>query len=209
MNLVNRRNIAIVLILIGLAALIFGLWILIGLFWPQSQDDLNLPEADRSLTLQESRPQIFELETAITGTSTFDEKVLGSDETEAVNRANSVVARMGSGSSHNGFMGYSDVMIDGTPRFQNFLKEQQLNMQRVYPPDGDVFGFTTRIVSSSVVEGGNGADKIAVKIQAQVADDKGDKFNPVNVRYEEHLVTLLRQSDGKFLVDYIESKQLN
>lgn len=208
MNLFERRNIAIVLIILGLIALGFGLWLLIGMFWPQgTSTGPNLPAAGNNLTItpgNKTPPRTISAPVLVQGTSTPESPpIQSSDMREAINFASDAVARMGSGSSQTGFLGYNDVLLMGTTRFQNYVRQEQKDMQTAHPATGPAYGVTTRVVSSKLVEGTDGADKAVVKIQAQTSIDAGDRGNPVSVNYYEYTVTLLRQTSGNYLIDEI------
>jgi hypothetical protein len=206
----QRKILALILIIIGIIAFLFGAWLLYGLLFGGSDSDLNLPEAgqDLNVTSREVVPQTYEAPVVIEGDSNFDETARGADLTEAINMANSVVSRMGSGTSQDGFLGYDDVMVDATPKFQAYLASEQLRMANDHPSTGELYGITTRVVSSKVISGANGTDRIVVLVQTQKAIDAGNRAKPTNVIYEEHQVSLLRQVNGEYLIDFIETKSV-
>ncbi|MBU2566491.1 hypothetical protein KKG46_02930 [Patescibacteria group bacterium] len=211
MKLTTRRNIAILLILIGLVALGFGLWILWQSFFSKPSGDLNLPGKGDLVTTSKDKPEpkIIELPTTIEGTSTLTATDQASDITEAINKARDVIGRMGSGMSQDGFKGYEDALLYGTQRFKTYVLQEQQRMRIEHPAEGPAYGMTTRIVSADLVRGQNGGDEIVVKIQSQVTIDAGDRGKPMSVYYEEKNVTLTRQVNGEYLVDYMETKSLN
>jgi len=212
MNLFQRRNIAILLIILGLIALGFGLWLLISMFLPQNQNgsNMNLPGAGTDLSVtpgNRQAPRTISAPVVVQGTSTPETApVKSSDVRDAINLATDVVARMGSGSSQSGFLGYDDVMLSGTARFQDFAKQQRQALQTAHPATGATYGVTTRVVSNKVVSGDEGSDAIMILVQAQRTEDAGDRGLPTSVSYYEYTVTLLRQTDGKYLVDEITYK---
>ena len=210
MPLINRRNTAVILIIIGLVALGFGLWILFGMFWPAktpTSDTNNV--APLTATPRAPVPKTYAAPVIVQGNSTAGEDARGTDVLEATNRASDAVSRMGSGSSQSGFLGYEDAMIDGTDKFQIQMHKEQQALRNLYPSTGAAYGLTTRVVSTDLVEGKNGADKIVIKVKAQQAADSGDRSQTTDITYWEYQVTLLRQADGKYLVDEITSQQVN
>ena len=208
MKLTTRRNIAILLILIGLIALGFGLWILWKSFFSNPSGDLNLPGKGDLVTTSKDKPEpkTIELPTNnVVGTSTLTAVDRSSDITESINRARDVVARMGSGMSQDGFKGFDDALVYGTQRFQEYLLQEKRQMQINHPAGGPAYGMTTRVVSADLVRGVNGGDEIVVKVQTQVSVDTGDRGKPMSVYYEEKMVTLKRQPAGDYLVDFIQT----
>lgn len=210
----QRKFFAIILIIIGIAAFLLGAWLLYGLLFGGDEQGggPNLPEAgtDLSVTGREvPEPQTFEAPVVVEGESTFDSTATGSDITEARNLAADTVARIGSGTSQNGFLGYEDAMSAATPKMRSYLASKQLEMQQFHPKDGELHGITTRVIASKVLEGGNGDNTIIIEIQTQKAVDNGDRAKPVEVIYEKHEVTLVRQEGGKYLVDYISTELLD
>lgn len=204
---------AIIMIIIGLAAFIFGAWLLWGLLFGGDEDGgLKLPGAGSDLTVTEREvpePQTYEAPVVIEGDSEFDATARASDLTEAQNLASDTIARIGSGTSQNGFLGYEDAMNAATPKLQAYLQSEQLRMQNEHPPEGELYGVTTRVIAADVIRGENGSDEIKVELQTQKAIDKGNRAEPVEVIYEKHVVTLLRQPTGEYLVDYITTEELD
>ena len=208
----NRKIFALILIIIGILAFLFGAWLLYGLLFGKPKSDLNLPGAGNDLNVnsrQVVEPQTYEAPVLVEGDSSFTDTSRGSDLTEAVNLASDTVARIGSGTSQNGFLGYSDAMTSGTPKFQAYLQTEQLKMKQIHPASGDLYGVTTRSVSSKVIEGENGSTSIKVLIQTQKAEDAGNRAEPTNVFYEKNEVTLVRQATGEYLIDFIKTDILD
>ncbi len=208
MNLFQRRNIAIALIIIGLIALGFGLWLLIGMFFPNvTGNEPNLPQAGNNLTItpgNKPEPRTIAAPVLVQGTSTPDSKpIQSSDMREAVNQASDAVARMGSGSSQTGFLGYEDVMLVSTERFSQFAKSEQSRIRTEHPATGPAYGVTTRVVSSKLVEGSEGSAKAVVELQAQRTEDAGDRGKPTAVNYYKYTVTLVRQTSGAYFIDEV------
>ncbi len=208
----NRKIFALILIIIGILAFLFGAWLLYGLLFGKPSSNLNLPGAGNDLNVnsrQIPEPQTYEAPVVIEGDSNFNNTSRGTDLTEAQNLASDTVARIGSGTSQNGFLGYSDAMAAGTPKFQAYLQTEQLKMKQMHPMNGDLYGVTTRSVSSKVLDGENGASEIMVLIQTQKAEDAGNRAEPTNITYEKHEVTLLRQAGGDYLIDFIKTEILD
>lgn len=213
MKTIQRRILAIIMIIIGLVAFIFGAWLLWGLLFGGGESRLpELPEAGKDMAVTERdvpEPKTYEAPVMIEGESEFDELATASDLTEARNLAVDTIARIGSGTSQDGFLGYEDAMNSATPKLQAFLRSEQLKMKKEFPTEGELYGITTRVIASDVLEGGNGDDRLVIAIQTQKAIDKGNRAEPVEIVYEKHEVTLLRQADGEYLVDYISTEILN
>lgn len=209
----NQRKIfALILVIIGILAFLFGAWLLYGLLFGKSDSGLNLPGAGTDLNVNSREvpePQTYSAPVVVEGDSNFDAAARGTDITEAVNLASDTVARIGSGTSQNGFLGYSDALAAGTAKFQAYLESEQLRMKQLHPMQGDLYGVTTRSVSSKVLEGENGAEMIVVLIQTQKAEDAGDRSKPTNVTYEKHEVTLIRQATGEYLIDFIKTESVD
>ncbi|MFA6447679.1 MAG: hypothetical protein WCW31_05540 [Patescibacteria group bacterium] len=205
MQLFNRRVSAVLLIVLGLALLGFGIWIIASMFF--SKAPVQQP-ANQTNVYQKPAPKIYAAPVTLTGTSTSPSNAKSSDAQEAVNKASTVVSRFGSGTSADGFLGYSDVMIDGTDNFKTQMLAEQKSMQQAHPVTGPLYGITTRIVSSDVVQGKNGEDKFVVKVSAQKAVDSGDRSKPTLVSYMQYMVMLAKQN-GTLLVDSISEQVIN
>ncbi len=205
----QRKIFAIILILIGILALGFGLWLLYGMIFGGPKDELELPQAGNNLNVTSRdipEPQTYEAPVLAQGDSTFDETARGQDVVEATNRAVFVVSLIGSGTSQNGFLGYSDAMSYSTARFQDYLRTQQQEMKEYHPMNGDLYGITTKVLSSKVLSGENGSQTIVIELQAQVAEDAGDRSRPTKVYYKKFEVTMQKQTDGRFFVDYLQEQ---
>jgi len=208
MEIFNRRRIAIFLLALGVLLLIYGAWILAGLLWPK-RPGAQQPAAPAQIEIVQRAPAhtptTIALPTNVQGTSTLldvqNAKVPALSE--SVRRAESVVSRMGSGTSQDGFLGYDDVMMDGTYRFREYLVQEKARMIGSHPAGGPLYGVTTRVVSSSVTEGTAESSRIAVTIQAQKAEDAGDRSKPTGISYIQAKVVFLKQSNGNHLVDEI------
>jgi hypothetical protein len=205
----QRKIFAIILILIGILALGFGLWLLYGMIFGGPKDELVLPQAGNNLNVTSRdipEPQTYEAPVLAQGDSTFDETARGQDVVEATNRAVFVIGLIGSGTSQNGFLGYSDAMSYATTRFQSYLQTQQREMREYHPMNGDLYGITTKVLSSKVLSGENGSQTIVIELQAQVAEDAGDRSRPTKVYYKKFEATMQKQADGRFFVDYLQEE---
>ncbi|MDD2785891.1 MAG: hypothetical protein PHS79_03290 [Patescibacteria group bacterium] len=200
--LLNRRRIALVLIVLGLLLLGFGAWILVGLLWPKTPGD-QTANREPQIVQRDTQPQprTIALPTTVQGTSTGALTGEVSSIQDSLRKAGSVVSRMGSGTNQDGFLGYNDAMSDGTVSFRSYLTNEQRRLVEGHPLSAGLYGMTTRVVASSVVSGTEGAASIVVKVQSQKVEDAGDRSKPTNVSYEESTVTLLKQTDGAYLVD--------
>jgi len=205
----QRKIFAIILIIIGILALGFGLWLLYGMIFGGSESQLNLPQASNQLNVTSREipePQTFEAPILAQGDTTFDETARGQDVVEATNRAIFVAGLIGSGTSQNGFLGYTDAMTYSTARFRDYLRTQQREMQEYHPMDGDLYGITTKVLSSKVLSGENGSQSMVIELQAQVAEDAGNRSKPTKVYYKKIEVTMQKQADGRFFVDYLREE---
>ncbi len=203
----QRKILAIILILIGLLALGFGLWLLYGMIFGDAENQLDLPQAGNQLNVtsrEVPEPQTYKAPIVVQGDSTFDETARGQDVVEATNRAVFVVGLIGSNTSQSGFLGYSDAMAYSTTRFQEYLRTQQQEMREYHPMDGDLYGITTKVLSSQVLSGENGSQTIVIELQAQVAEDAGDRSRPTKVYYKKFEATMQKQADGRFFMDYLQ-----
>lgn len=196
---------AFVLIILGLLLLGLGVWILIGMFWPKGTTTPGNREPQAVQRDLKSAPRTIALSTTIQGTSTAEQanQQIVSPFQEAKRRAESVVSRMGSGTSQDGFLGFEDVMQDGTTNFQGYLRTEQARLKALHPASGPLYGITTRVVASSVDQGQEGDEKVVIKVQAQVVEDAGDRSKSTKVSYEDVLVTFQKQAGGQYLVDQI------
>jgi hypothetical protein len=210
MPIFDRRRMALSLIIFGVLLLAFGIWILAGMIWPKKPSDgTREPQAiQRDIKPQ---PQTIALQPKVQGTSTAEQVSTQqvSQFAEAKRRAESVVSRIGSGTSQDGFLGYDDAMQDGTASFQNYLKAEQNSLRTQHPASGPLYGITTRAIASSIIEGKDGDEKVVMKVQAQKVEDAGDRSKPTNVSYEDVQVTFQKQPGGKYLVDDIRFSPSN
>ncbi len=206
MNTITRRRLAVILILLGLIALVFGIWTIIGLFLDGGSEQ-NLPGVGTPTvkSREQPEPQTFVAPVTVEGDSSATAETPSSDIREAINKAKIVVERMWSGASPDGFRGFEDVQMDGTNRFIGYIKTLQREWQSRYPADGAPFGMTTRVISADVSEGEEGSDRIVIRVQSQRVEDAGNPSEPTAIIYEEHMVTLLRESGEKYLVDEIRT----
>lgn len=196
---------ALVLIILGLLLLGFGVWVLVGMFWPKGTTAPGNREPQAIQRDIKPAPRTIALSTNVQGTSTAEQsgQIAVSPLSEAKRRAESVVSRMGSGTSQDGFLGYEDVMLDGTANFQTYLRAEQAKLKSLHPASGPLYGVTTRVVASNVDQGQEGDEKVVIKVQAQVVEDAGDRSKSTKVSYEDVLVTFQKQAGGQYLVDQI------
>ena len=117
------------------------------------------------------------------------------------NSARTVVERVGSGTSGNGFLGYRDALTSMTANGQAALLAEQQRMQEEHPATGPAFGISTRVASSNLTQGQAGDARLIVTVQAVQAQDAGLPSQPVKVMGKQILVTFIRQADGGYLAD--------
>lgn len=200
--LLNRRRVALTLIVLGLLLLGFGVWILVGMLWPKNPGDQTANREPQIVQRDtQSQPRTISLPTSVQGTSTGASAGKVSSIQDALRKAASVVSRIGSGTNQDGFLGYNDAMTDGTLNFNAYLAGEQKRLVDEHPITGGLYGITTRVVATNVVSGTEGSETIVVKVQSQKVEDAGDRAKPTGVSYQESTVTLLRQSDGMYSVE--------
>ena len=204
--ILNRRRLALFLIGFGILLLAFGIWILAGMLWPKKPADTTGNREPQAVQRDiKPQPQTIALVPKVQGTSTAEQ--VGAQKVsalqEAKRTAESVVSRMGSGTSQDGFLGYDDAMQNGTASFQEYLKAEQGSLRAQHPSAGALYGITTRVIASSITEGSEGDAKVVVKVQAQKVEDAGDRSKPTNISYEEVNVTFQKQLNGQYLVNDI------
>lgn len=156
-------------------------------------------------------PQTYALPTTVQGTSTAPQVLeqRSFSEQDVLLKAEAVVSRMGSGTSQDGFLGYMDVMIDGTPSFRSHLEDQRRQTMERYPATGPLFGITTITASKDLIEGKIGNDKLVVKVLSVRYEDAGDRTKPIVTYNQESLVTLLKQADGSYLVSNVTTEKMD
>lgn len=196
----ERRSKLLILIGIGLLLLAIGLWILFQPFLPQSQQPPALPETatpNTNVTTPTTAPVVRP-----------PSQPTSPDLKQVEDLAASFVAREGSGSSAQGFLGYTDVLLNATPSYRETLKAEQLAMQRAHPAAGPWFGVVTRVVSTDSKGVVAGSSPISILVQVQRAEDAGNPSAPTSVTYQEATVTLEKQSTGGYLVSNVVWKTI-
>jgi len=195
----ERRTKFIILILIALAILAFGIWYLFTPFFRTVQQPPALPnEVTPSTTL----PPTSTIPTAGGSTQTTP-----TDVKRIQDQAGIFVARLGSGTNNEGFSGYTDVLINATPAYQDVLRAQQRALLAAHPTTRP-YGILTRVVATSIVSATAGAPEMTFRVQAQQAEDAGDPTKPTAVLYKEATVTFQKQSDGGYLVSNVVWKDI-
>ncbi|MBI4139315.1 hypothetical protein HY479_04185 [Candidatus Uhrbacteria bacterium] len=195
----EKRTKLILLIIGALILLLIGLWILFQPFLPKL-----LPAQPPGLPGAVSPGGAPPVQTPLTGKPT----TIPQDIKQLEDLAAAIVSRVGSGSSANGFQGYDDVLINATPVFRETLRSRQQEMQRAHPANGPAYGIVTRVVSIDSRAAVSGADIIPFTVQAQQAEDAGNPAQPTRVSYTEVTVTFEKQSDGTYLLDNLEWKDI-
>ncbi len=212
MQLLTRRRIALFLIILGLLFLIIGAYFLIKQLWPQTRTPaVSDQPRDVQIVDRQVEPQTYALPTTVQGTSTAPQVLeqRSFSEQDVLLKAEAVVSRMGSGTSQDGFLGYLDVLIDGTPAFRSDIENQRKQMMEQYPASGPLFGITTITASKALSQGKIGDDKLTVKVLSVRYEDAGDRTKPIVSYNQESLVTLLKQTDGSYLVSQVTTKKMD
>ncbi|MEK7655528.1 MAG: hypothetical protein AAB386_02530 [Patescibacteria group bacterium] len=193
----EKRNKLILLILVALILLAIGIWILLKPFLSTPEQPPTLPTGVIPSGVQPTIP---------TGGSV--PVVTPQDVKELEDLASAIVARIGSGSSMNGFKGYEDVLINATPSFQQKLTSEQQAMQKKHPVSGSAFGMVTRVVAVDSKSAVSGADVMPIILQVQQAEDAGNPSAPTKVSYKEVTVIFEKQTAGGYLLDGLSWKEV-
>jgi hypothetical protein len=196
----ERRNQLFLLIIVALAILGFGLWML---FQPFLSKYVEQPPAlPEQVTPGGTVPG--------TGVKTDVETppVIAPDIKELSDRAAVFAERLGSGSSQDGFTGYDDVMLGATPAFREILNAQRQELVRLHPATGLPYGLITRVVSVDNKQAVSGAGIIPFILQVQEAEDAGNPAKPSRVSYSEWTLSFEKQSDGSYLVAGLSKRPL-
>ncbi len=196
----RRSQLAIVLI-IGLLLLGIGLYILLQpiLSQRQSAQAPALPSAVQPYSPpgQASTSTSTATPTPVVAPSTpVDAKIVLLEQ-----KARATVERIGSGSSGDGFLGYADVMDALTSAGRTAMLAEQKALQKAHPSSGPAFGITTHAVSSHVKNGTIGNATLIAEVQAIQNEDAGDPTKPTARKGKIITVTLVKQSDGGYLID--------
>lgn len=212
MQLLTRRRMALFLIILGLVFLIIGAYFLIKLLWPEARPSSVVDQPrDVQIVDRPVEPQTYALQTTVQGTSTAPQVLeqRSFSEQDVLLKAEAVVSRMGSGTSQDGFLGYLDVMIDGTPSFRAYIDRERARMMEQYPSSGQLLGLTTITASKSLSEGKIGDNQLVVKVLSVRYEDAGDRTKPIVTYNQESLVSLQKQADGSYLVDEVVTKKID
>jgi cytoskeletal protein RodZ len=202
----ERRTKLLILILVALVILGFGIWLLLTplLQTPPTQP----PSLPSSIQPSTSVPSSTQIGQTSFGTVTSSGAAVPLQVKQLGDLASVIVARIGSGTSREGFRGYADVLVNATSAYQERLKQDRLTMQRLHPVSGSQYGMVSRVVSVNTSKASTGAEKNVFTLQVQKAEDAGNPGQPTKVSYLEATVTFVRQADGSYLVDDIVWKDI-
>lgn len=203
---------ALFLIILGLLFLIIGAYFLIKQLWPQTRTPaVSDQPRDVQIVERQVEPQTYALQTTLQGTSTAPQVLeqRSFSEQDVLLKAEAVVSRMGSGTSQDGFLGYLDVLIDGTSSFRSYIERERALMMERYPASGPLFGITTITASKKMVQGQAGDNQVTVRVLSVRYEDAGDRTKPIVTYNQESLVTLLKQSDDSYLVSEVITKRID
>lgn len=205
----SKRSKLAILILIALLLLLLGLYLIFSPFLASRQagtgEEYSVPS---TVSQAEDRPGLPGQPTA-TGlagdNSTTVAPVRELTDAERLRsleyRARVAVERVGSGSSQNGFLGYSDLVLDSTESFKTELKRLQDEMRAAHPQSGSIYGVSTRAASSQIRDGQLGAEALTSEVQAVQTYDAGNPRQPTGTAAKRVFVTFAKQSDGSYLID--------
>lgn len=188
----ERNTKLLLLIVVGLILLGIGLWILLSpILLPKAQPP-QVPATQQTIVTPQTTSTAPRVAPTISPVAANLKRL--------EDQAASFISRAGSGSSADGFLGYSDVMTGATPAYRATLLSEQAEMKKAHPATGSAFGLITRVVTSSAKNTALDAT-VTVIVQAQQAEDAGDPSKPTRVMYKEATVTMEKQSNGAYLVD--------
>ncbi len=200
----EKRTKLAILILIVLLLLGVGLYLLLTPFFQQQPTDQTVPETTTTLQPSASLPSTPSQPSGQTETTTpvapatpppIDPmKVLE-------NKARTSVERIGSGSNQNGFLGYSDAMLDASLTFKEELQQEQASMVAAHPLSSGPYGISTRSISVKLTEGSIGDSKIVFTVEAIQNIDNGNPSTPVSTMAKKVTVTFVQATGNDYLLD--------
>ncbi|MDQ7814572.1 MAG: hypothetical protein RDU25_02090 [Patescibacteria group bacterium] len=117
------------------------------------------------------------------------------------NKARSSVERIGSGSNQNGFLGYSDALLDASTSYKSVLQQEQAAMVSANPLASGPYGMSTRSISVKLSEGKIGDAKIVFIVEAIQNVDSGDPTSPVSTSAKRVTVTFVQSTGNDYLLD--------
>ncbi len=119
------------------------------------------------------------------------------------NRSRTVVERIGSGTSGNGFLGYQDVLTQFTSNGRASILAEQKTLQEQHPASGASYGISTRAAAARLASGASGAEQIVILVEAVQVIDAGDPSKPQSSVGKRADLTFVRQPDGQYLIESI------
>jgi len=200
----EKRTKLAILIIIALLLLGLGLYLLITPFLQQQQAAEPLPGTNAlqpavTLPSTPSQPANGQTEPAAVVPSVTPPPV---DPMKALeNKARSSVERIGSGSNQNGFLGYSDVMLDASDTYKAELQREQASMVAQNPLSSGPYGISTRSISVKLSEGKIGDAKIVFTVEAIQNIDSGNPSSPVSTMAKKVTVTFVQAAGDDYLLD--------
>lgn len=117
------------------------------------------------------------------------------------NRSRTVVERIGSGVSSDGFLGYRDVEEYFTANGVTALRAERAALIRAHPVGGPTYAISTKAASSQVAGTYGDATIVATVEAIQRVDEQGKPTVTVAKRVT---VTFVKQSDGSYLIDSLK-----
>jgi hypothetical protein len=200
----ERRTKLALLILVGLLLLLLGLYLLLSPFLParQTAQPPALPGSVQPYSLggvNKGTKGQGGASPIATGTAAVTPE--SNSQLVIENNARTIVERVGSGTSGNGFLGYQDALLSMTASGQTTLLAEQQRMQQIYPAKGPAFGISTHAVSSHLTDGHSGDARLSVTVQAVQTQDSGVPSLPQKTLGKQIIVSFVKQSDGRYLVD--------
>ncbi|MEK7115958.1 MAG: hypothetical protein AAB879_01025 [Patescibacteria group bacterium] len=119
------------------------------------------------------------------------------------NRSRIVVARVGSGVSSDGFLGYADVEEFFTAHGLAALRIERAVLQKQHPPTAPLYGLSTSAVSSNI-SGNDGDAALVATVDAIQRIDSGDPSKSSLTSGKRVTLTFVKQSDRTYLIDRMQ-----
>lgn len=206
----TKRTKLTLLILLALLLLLLGLYLLLSPFLNKGPTgtggEFTVPATQTTGTGQapgQGKPTATGLAgEGGTATGTPARQLSDADKLSSLEyQARAAVERIGSGSNQNGFLGYTDLMIDSTDKFKIELVRLQADMLAAHPLKVALYGVSTRAASSQIKDGKYGDDTLKAEVQAVQTYDAGNPRQPTGTAAKRVFVTFAKQPNGTYLID--------
>ena len=198
----DKRTRLLIVILLGLILLGIGLWIFLSPILKQNAAQPPALPAQPSQQPAQPAPTNTAPKQAPVVAPTPNAKPTPQSGILALqNKVSQLAERMGSGTNENGFLGYSDALIDATANGRTQLLAAQKAMQAQHPASGPAYGITARAVTSNVDSGKYGDAQVVISMDVFVSEDAGNPGKPTAQSGHKVTMTMAKQADGSYLMD--------